>query len=141
MYLSKPVIQNQILRLLVSNTVLEGKKARISLAKPFDLFLKNPDCTKWSGRRDWLDFFCKNLRRCVGYALRHWHTPVCLSLLVEPALRVFISDCLQSTNTKKPPQMGGFLCLWSGIWHVLKESPGSELPWSEYANSQPAWYF
>ena len=49
---SKPVIQNQILRLLVSNTVLSNKKNRISLAKPFDLFLKNPDCMMWSGRHD-----------------------------------------------------------------------------------------
>ena len=26
-------------------------------------------------------------------------------------------------------------CLWSCIWHVLRETPDCKLPWSEYANA------
>ena len=49
---SKPDVKNQILKLLVSNTTIEGEKAWISLQKPFDLLLKNPNCLLWSGRHD-----------------------------------------------------------------------------------------
>ena len=45
---SKPLAKNQFLRLLVSNCVLDNKKARISLNKPFNLLLKTPSCPMWS---------------------------------------------------------------------------------------------
>ncbi|MBR4106135.1 MAG: recombinase family protein [Alphaproteobacteria bacterium] len=45
---SKPDERNQFLKLLVSNCVLDNKKARICLAKPFDLLLKTPSCLMWS---------------------------------------------------------------------------------------------
>ena len=45
---SKPFTKNQFLRILVSNCVLDNKKARISLIKPFNLLLKNPSCLMWS---------------------------------------------------------------------------------------------
>ena len=45
---SKPLAKNQFLRILVSNCVLDNKKARISLIKPFNLLLKTPSCLMWS---------------------------------------------------------------------------------------------
>ena len=45
---SKPAEKNQLLKILVSNCVLDNKKARISLQKPFDLLLKTPSCPMWS---------------------------------------------------------------------------------------------
>ena len=45
---SKPLAKNQFLRLLVSNCVLDNKKARISLSEPFNLLLKTPSCLMWS---------------------------------------------------------------------------------------------
>ena len=46
-------------------------------------------------------FLLKNLRRCVGYALRHRHTPVCLSLLVKHAYPVF-EPAAQKQYKKNP---------------------------------------
>ena len=44
---SKPEVQNEFLRILVSNSVLEGEKVRISLQKPFEKLLGNPDYLLW----------------------------------------------------------------------------------------------
>lgn len=41
-----------ILKLILSNSTIEGKKAWISLKKPFDLFLKSNGQISWSGRKD-----------------------------------------------------------------------------------------
>ena len=49
---SQPDVQNEFLRLLVSNSVLEGKKVRISLQKPFEKLLGNPDYLTWLRGRD-----------------------------------------------------------------------------------------
>ncbi len=46
---SKPDEKNQLLKILVSNCVLDNKKARISLSEPFNLLLKTPSCPMWSG--------------------------------------------------------------------------------------------
>lgn len=45
---SKPDERNLFLRLLVSNCILDNKKARISLFEPFNLLLKNPSYPMWS---------------------------------------------------------------------------------------------
>lgn len=45
---SKKLEKNQLLKILVSNCVLDNKKARISLYEPFNLLLKNPSCPMWS---------------------------------------------------------------------------------------------
>ena len=45
---SKPDEKNQLLKLLVSNCILDNKKARISLYEPFNLLLKTPSCPMWS---------------------------------------------------------------------------------------------
>ncbi len=44
--------KQQILRILVSNCAIEGKKLRFSLHKPFDMMLENPNCSIWWARRD-----------------------------------------------------------------------------------------
>lgn len=49
---SKPLAKNQFLKILVSNCILDNKKARISLIKTFNLLLKTPSCLMWSGRLD-----------------------------------------------------------------------------------------
>ena len=45
---SKKLEKNQLLKILVSNCVLDNKKARISLSEPFNLLLKTPSCPMWS---------------------------------------------------------------------------------------------
>lgn len=49
---SKTQEKRAILKLILSNSTIEGKKAWISLKKPFDLFLKSKGQTLWSGRKD-----------------------------------------------------------------------------------------
>ena len=176
---SKPDEKNQLLKLLVSNCILDSKKARISLSEPFNLLLKIPSCPMWSWRRDWLDFFFKNLRRCVGFFRRYSrlacaYSPVLLrklallrslyfasvtrfvnsprfahaSLLINKTSPLVVKTTFRGCfypralssrvrtllhaiyKRKKATKNGGFLCLWSCIWHVLKESQDSELPWS-----------
>ena len=75
---SKPDEKNQLLKLLVSNCILDNKKARISLSEPFNLLLKIPSRPMWSGRRDWLDFLLKKsapLRRLCLTAPAHPRVP------------------------------------------------------------------
>ncbi len=42
--------KQQILRILVSNCALDGKKLRFSLHKPFNEMLENPNCLSWWAR-------------------------------------------------------------------------------------------
>lgn len=49
---SKPEVQNEFLRILVSNSVLDGEKVRISLHKPFEKLLGNPNYLFWLRGRD-----------------------------------------------------------------------------------------
>ena len=49
---SKTQEKRAILKLILSNSTIEDKKAWISLKKPFDLFLKSNGRLSWSGRKD-----------------------------------------------------------------------------------------
>ena len=60
----------------------------------------------WSGRRDWLDFYKKNLRRCVGFFRRY-------SRLAKPPCQTRFPACshliARNLQTKKTTRKGGKL--------------------------------
>lgn len=49
---SKIEQKHQFLKMLVSNSLIEGKKLSISMARPFDYFVKTPDCIQWRTEGD-----------------------------------------------------------------------------------------
>ena len=63
--------KRKVLKLLYSNFLLEGKNPLFSIRKPLENILSRGFRQVWSGRRDWLDFLLKNLRRCVGFIRRY----------------------------------------------------------------------